>query len=328
MNDLDLRWNRTDWLEEARTWVDARLADLGIERDGELEQVHAYPWATVLRVPTASEPLFFKAMVPQLAHEAGALRILAAIDPDLLTELVVADADTGWMLMRDAGAPIRTHAEEPYGDWERIVARYADLQIRAAHGVDDLLSAGVPDRRTPTLVPLLADVLEDDAAVWKGRELGLTEEERARLRDDALPRLADLCADLSALPIADTIQHDDLHANNVFVREGHWRILDWGDACVAHPFASLVVPIRSLAHRRNVEENAPELVRIRDAYLEPWTRLAPRAELLRALEVAWLIGYATRLLSWQHIVPHFDPPVREEYSESVPRWFRMLLEKI
>jgi hypothetical protein len=77
-----------------------------------------------------------------------------------------------------------------------------------------------------------------------------------------------------------------------------------------------------------VAEDAAELDRLRDAYLEPWSDLAPRADLLRAIDLARLIGYGTRLLSWQRIVPHFDPPIREDYGESVPRWFRALLEDL
>ena len=322
----DLLWTRPEWLAEAHEWIDARLEELGLECAGPPEQVHVYPWATVLRVTTSGPQLFFKAMVPRLAHEAAAVAVLAAIRPGLVTELVAADRDLGWMLMRDAGAAVGAASDEPPEDWERLLASYAELQMDAVGAVEELLAAGVPDRRTASLPRLLAEVLEDDDAVRAGHGNGLTDDERHRLRDRELPRFADLCDELGALPIRDTIQHDDLHGGQVFVRDGHWRILDWGDACVSHPFASLVVPLRSLVHRGVVADGSPEIDRLRDAYLEPWTIVATRVDLLRAAELARRVGFATRLLSWHHIVPHFDPPAREDFGESVPRWFRLVGE--
>jgi hypothetical protein len=238
------------------------------------------------------------------------------------------DRETGWMLMRDAGVPLRDVSDERIEDWECLLGSYAELQREAVAAVEELLAAGVPNRGLSSLREFLDEVLEDDEAVWAGREQGLTGQERRRLRDYALPRLAGLCQELGELPIRETIQHDDLHASNVFVRDGHRRILDWGDACIAHPFASLLVPLRSLVHRRVLAADAPELKRLRDAYLEPWSSLAPRADLLRAVDLGRLVGYGTRLLSWQRIVPHFDPPIREDYGESVPRWFREILGEL
>ena len=244
--EQDLAWTRAEWLSGAYAWIDGRLAEVGLERTGSPEQVHAYPWATVLRVPTTAADVFFKAMVPQLAHEAPAIAVLARLRPDLVTEVIVADPQRGWMLMRDAGAPVRTVADERIEDWGRLLADYARLQLAAADTVDELLAAGVPDRRLEKLPAQLAAVLADDDAVWAGREQGLTDEERAAIRDSTLPRFAALCAEAAALPVPETIQHDDLHGGQVFLRAGHWRILDWGDACVTHPFASLLIPLRSL----------------------------------------------------------------------------------
>ena len=48
-------------------------------------------------------------------------------------------------------------------------------------------------------------------------------------------------AELGELSPFVTLDHGDLHAWNLFVRDGHVRILDWGDANVAHPLFSLSV---------------------------------------------------------------------------------------
>lgn len=67
----------------------------------------------------------------------------------------------------------------------------------------------------------------------------------------------------------ETIQHDDLHMANLSVRDSRPRPLDWGDASIAHPFASLVVTFRFLEEFTGLSQTDPWFARLRDAYLEP-----------------------------------------------------------
>src|SRR6266511_197345 len=63
--------------------------------------------------------------------------------------------------------------------------------------------------------------------------------DRVQLRHFA-SRFAELCDDLAAYDVPETIQHDDLHHANLYVQDSSMRVLDWGDASISHPFASLV----------------------------------------------------------------------------------------
>jgi Ser/Thr protein kinase RdoA (MazF antagonist) len=96
-----------------------------------------------------------------------------------------------------------------------------------------------------------------------------------------MAELRRLCHELADRGIPDTLQHDDLHDGNLFVRDGRFVFFDWGDACVTHPFHTLVVTLRALAHRQGLGPGAPELLRLRDAYLESWTGHASHAETRR-----------------------------------------------
>jgi aminoglycoside phosphotransferase (APT) family kinase protein len=85
--------------------------------------------------------------------------------------------------------------------------------------------------------------------------------------------------------VGDSIQHDDLHVNGVFVRDDELRVVDWGDASIGHPFASLYVTFRFLERENRLRPDDPWFARLRDAYLEPWgTNLVPAFE--RAMRVA------------------------------------------
>ena len=47
---------------------------------------------------------------------------------------------------------------------------------------------------------------------------------------------------------------------------------------------------------------AAAIVRLRDAYLEPWSDVAPPGALREATELARVLGAATRALCWDRVV--------------------------
>jgi Ser/Thr protein kinase RdoA (MazF antagonist) len=108
----------------------------------------------------------------------------------------------------------------------------------------------------------------------------------ARLRAFA-PRFGELCAELAARGVPETIQHDDLHGANVYLRDGTSRILDWGDSCVSHAFITPFVTFMHLDEMSGLPHDDPWFARLRDAYLEPWGR---PAELRDTFELAQRLG--------------------------------------
>src|SRR5258708_15663181 len=101
--------------------------------------------------------------------------------------------------------------------------------------------------------------------------LPLKPDEIRGLRDFA-PRFTELCGELTAYAVPETIQHDDLDHETLYAQGSRMRVLDWGDASISHPFASLVVTFRFLEERTKLAPGDPWFARLRDAYLEPWGR--------------------------------------------------------
>lgn len=114
----------------------------------------------------------------------------------------------------------------------------------------------------------------------------------------------------------ETIQNDDLHDGNVFVRDGRFLFFDWGDACVSHPFFTVAVTLGSVRYGLDLPEDARELYRLRDAYLEPWGRFAPLAELRRAFPSAYRLGTIGLALKWNLLPPNLPPPFDEECADA------------
>jgi hypothetical protein len=321
-----LLWTQPDWLAEATGWIRARLDERALALAGEIEQPHVRWWSTVMRVPTAAGDLYFKANAAPHAFEARLLVILGRLQPDRVPELVAADPDRGWLLMRDGGARLRelVRSSADLGRWEELLPRYAELQLALAPRIDELLGAGVPDERLAVLPDHLGRLLEDRNALLLGRPGGLTAQEQAQL-EALLPDFAAKCARLAAYGLPETLQHDDLHDGNVFVRGDAYLFFDWGDSCVSHPFHTLVVTMRALAHRLELEPGGPDLLRLRDAYLEPFAPYGSRTELCEAADLAHFSGTAGRSLNWYRFVYAREPEFRLEDEEAVPYGLKRLL---
>ena len=105
-----------------------------------------------------------------------------------------------------------------------------------------------------------------------------------------------------------------------------FRNLRRGDACVTHPFVSLRVALRSIAHTLELAADGPEITRLRDAYLEPWTAFAPRKQLLADLQPALILAAVCRAFSWRLVVSQVEPPLLDEYADAVAYSLRDVVE--
>ncbi len=315
-----LLWVQPEWVAEATAWAEARLTSQGITRTGEIDQFHVRWWSTVMRIPTSGGDVYFKAKAPVHQFEAGLTEALVRWRPDCTASVLAADTARGWLLLADAGTRLRDlDANEHLGHWERILPLYAQLQIELADRVEELLALGVRDLRLAT-VPTAYEELLDDSELLAG----LAEDELARLRALA-PDLQEMCVRLAEIGITDSLQHDDLHDGNVFVEDGRYRFLDWGDSCVSHPFHTLVVTLRSIVWGRNLAPGAAELERLRDVYLDAWTGFATLDELRSAFVLAYRIGTVCRTLAWAHFAAAMEPEFRAENVETVPYGLRLFL---
>ena len=199
------------------------------------ELVSDTPWSTVWR---SDGGLWRKKCKLHWRFEPQLTASLASRWPDRVAEVVEHGDD--WMVTRDAGTQIAE--EDPL--WVDAIRRYVELQRGEAAHAAEHVAAGVPDRRLASLPEWYARLVDDVAD--------------ERLRRFA-PRFEELCTELASHGIPETIQHDDLHQYNVYVRDGLTRLIDWGDSCVSHPYFSLVATLR------HVPDNG-----ISHAFLDAW----------------------------------------------------------
>lgn len=238
-----------------------------VEPTGAAELTHERPWASVWRVPTADGPVWFKACAPVQDFEPRLTAELAQRHPTLLPEVIAHDEERAWLLLGDLGSPFFVDGIT-LDAYVELLPRYAELQIAEIPYADDHLAHGLRDRRMAWL-PDAYDMLTDADLPLEGHEV-------ARLRAFA-PRFRELCAELDAYGVPPSVQHDDLHGNNLYPNAGGVRILDWGDSSIAHPFFSFTQAFRHTPSEWHA--------RMRDAYLPPWGEHAACADL--AIRLSW-----------------------------------------
>ncbi|MFC5177081.1 phosphotransferase family protein [Nocardioides taihuensis] len=292
------RWRDDEWLATARAWALDRAAAAGRPVTGEVEQTHVTRWSTVLRLPTDRGPLWFKANDDAMRHEAGLVDLLAARRPDAVPPLLASEPDRGWMLMDDAGERLRAIVprERSLDRWHEALRLYAEVQVAATPDTDAMLALGVPDRRLGGLPEQYA-----------GLVARLDVEPRFR---EAVGEVERLCDELAATDLPDTVQHDDLHDGQVFVRDGRTLLLDWGDSCVTHPFLTLSVTLEGvIAWGVDDEEDSEDLAPYVTSYLGPWQeRYGAGRDLVAAVHVARRLGWACRAVNGH--VPGDDDQTR------------------
>ena len=77
------------------------------------------------------------------------------------------------------------------------------------------------------------------------------------------------------------------------------RFFDWGDAAVAHPFATLTTTFNSIAHKTGRRLDDAVFDRLQDAYLEAWTDMLPAAALRELAGTSRLLGCIDKALAWE-----------------------------
>lgn len=305
---------------DEREWLEGSLAACDLSQAGEVELVKQRAWATVTRVPTSGGDVYFKANAPGGRHEPALTSALSTEWPDRVPTPLAIETERGWLLTPDRGQRLSDVVEERdlVDTWMDLLPRYAEIQLASALEPERWLALGVPDRRLEKL-PEQAESLVRESVDLSDTERSLM---LASVRD-----LEARCRDLAALPRPAALEHGDLHGANVLVGRGASWFFDWADSSVSHPFSTLLVTCNMATEDLDSQAGRRDCARLRDAYLEPWSALAPIAELRQLFPAALWVAHVGRALDWDHMLRGTDAPDATEWKPRIARWLRLWLER-
>lgn len=284
---LRATWADLDGLTELLTWAHDELAALRRPVTGPVEQRKTWNLAGLFRLPTATGPVWLKALPPFASDEARAMAAFAEVDPTIVPRVLAGRRDR-LLLEHLPGADCWDADPAVLADGVR---RFVTAQHRL--GVVEWL----PDRRTPAMTDQIEALL--------ARDLGLTGDEVAEARA-LLPRFGEL-ADCG---LPDTIVHGDLHSGNMRAGAGPAAVLDFADAYVGDP----VIDGLRLVDFLRPEKHAA----VTSAWVDAWRAVRPDSDPARALAVAKPLAELSYAVRYQEFldgiedsehVYHRDDPV-------------------
>lgn len=311
-------WRTPEFLTELRAFVAPEFGD-----QVELVEVRRRPWSAVWRVSVGDRAGYVKQNCPGQQHEAGLVRRLADIAPDYLVPVLAVDAGRDLLLTPDLGATLGDTGLAEERLWSRIVRDGALLQRAVTPYAAGFGLARITADVATTYV---ADAVGRLAALPGGDPRRLDAEDAQRLRR-LLPTLGRWADEVAELDLPATINHNDLHADNVFAptdAERPLRFFDFGDAVLTDPLAGLLIPLQVLASEWACAADDRRLVRVADAALEVWSDLVPLPRLRAALPAALQIGRLARVESWRRCIATMTQAERAEFGGAAAGWLTSL----
>jgi aminoglycoside/choline kinase family phosphotransferase len=325
MRDLPALWTSQPWRHEAHAWIDASVEATGARLTGPVEEHAVRFWSVVLRAETDRGRVWFKQNAPSQAFEAVLMEEVSAVAPDRVPPVLAVDRDRGWLLTADVGEPVGAQRPDDDGAAAAEVAAVAQswsaLQRRLAGREAAMRRARVPAFEDWNAIPYAVALADSLAALPEGDGRRLDPDGR-RAVDAGLERLGEDAARLEASGIPESVEHNDLHLWNAMRgRDGGFAFIDLGDAVWSHPFGSLRILDWVMRSRLPYPPGTPEHDHLVDAYLEPWTDLAPARELRRLLPAAERMSCLHRAESWRRLMA--DVPldvVEDEWLDAAGYW--------
>lgn len=251
---LRAHWASPDGLLTLFAWARETLATQGIAVTGPIRQRRTWNLAGLFVVPTATGPVWLKALPAFAADEAHVIEAFAQIDPTLVPKVL--GSAPGRLLL--ANVPGEDCWTAPPDVLANGIRRFVTAQARLAEPPPWLTNRADP---------------EEEARALLARDLGLTTEERTRAE-----ALLGRWQALSDCGLPNTVVHGDFHC-------GNWRsdaggppvVLDFADAHFGHPVVDglRVTNFRDPATRPAADE----------AWASAWRAARPGCDPERALSL-------------------------------------------
>jgi hypothetical protein len=313
-------WEQPGWFDEAVAWIHEQLDRIGLTPAGPVEQFKtAWSCSGILRVPTTTGMLYFKADYARPPAEGAVIAELARRWPRNVPRILAAEDTRRWILLEDFGD--RSLTRLPFARWPGAMRLFARLQRAAAADLEPWIAMGCPDRRARALGETLDELKEDPVLMRADPPDRPRPEELRRLRKRR-GRWAEELAALAASPVPVSFVQQDFRDGNIAVHGRTYIFYDWSDTVLTHPFFSAcrfleyVLTTRDCPRRVRRLATRERYARLRDAYLEPWTEYASIARLRQEFERTQRLNTLYQAVRWYRELP---------YSEVGSPWWRGIL---
>lgn len=311
-------FSRVEWIEEAKQWIRSNLPGSTIEFLEDVRQFNASATFALVRLGTREGPAYWlKATGKPNDRECVVTATLARLFPQHLPTLVAAREDWNAWVMQEVGVPLSSSLTLPA--LEQAVSGLAELQIRSAAHISELLSVGCFDQRTAVLeahVDELIAFLEDVMASQTSTKVSPLD--RCRLQEIGC-LLKDAFSRMEEIQIPDALIHGDINSGNILFDGKRCVFIDWAEAYIGNPFSTFQQLYVQVARERNANEWCP---RMKSLYKRHWRDILAEPQVECAFALAPLLAIASCFYgrgTWLTSARCADPRF-QSYARSIGRY--------
>ncbi|WP_414572313.1 aminoglycoside phosphotransferase family protein [Nostoc sp. CCY 9925] len=322
---LRVPWAKIGWFDRTATWINLQLNSNGLCAFAPIEQVKSQTRSCLLKVSTTDGKLYFKAVFGIFGKEPTLTDFLAQLYPNHLPKLLAVDTEQQWMLMWDFGGNLLSEVAD-ISQWEEALRLEAEIQIQAVHQVDKLLDIGFPDRRIEQLASQIKPLFADKSALLVPQNDPILSETEIETLSSLVPQLVARCNELDGFGIPQTLIHGDFHCQNVVVTNERFIYFDWSDSAISHPFFDAGFFLHEIT--QEFPEVTDVQLRLRNAYLKPWTAFMPMEELITVFQKSQILATLYQAIVSYEITKNLEVSHRWETENAVPYYLKSLLTQI
>jgi hypothetical protein len=280
-------FSRLGWLDEALAWIQASIPAGRIPFTGKTSQLNASGQFQLIRFDTERPPAYWlKATGHPNIHEYAITTLLASGTPEYLPRIVAARPDWNAWVMEEHGQSL--YHSLSMATAKIALVRLAELQQRWVGQEAALLAHGCHDHRLHVLrsqIDAIIDYLDETMCRQTSTKVAPMSRGRLVALGDILK---DTCAAALALPISDTLLHNDISPGSILFDGSTCVFTDWAEAYLGNPFLTLQ---QFCSHiERSCPEAANWIPELRSLYGQCWMDRLGASTVERALTLSPLLA--------------------------------------
>lgn len=291
------------------------------------------PWSNVLEINTGDEIVYLKQTPIGLFLEAEIIKLLCASNVKSIPQIIDDNKNERCFLMKKCGdVTLRDYfnGNLKLDVLKQAIVSYKKIQQSTIKCVDELLAIGVPDWRLDKFPDLYGELVGNKKYL---DDNNITIEQQKKL-NQYKGRVENLCADLTAFGIAETLNHSDFHDNNILYDKTNktTAIIDLGETAINHPLFSLHACIEAVKNRYHLTDDSAEYQLLQQCAFDGF--LDDKKEFDRAIEVVvllfpvYLLFTQKRFLDAIHMPFDASDPLSVKQHEKINKGFVWFIENM
>jgi hypothetical protein len=279
---------RCGWMQEVLDWLSQETG--GAHKIDEFIQLNASAQSVLVHLRTWRGPDYWlKAIAPSFGLEYRFTVELVRLFPQFLPRVIAFRDDWNALLMQDEGV----HLDNPHMCTpeviERLGARLAQLQIVSTEHVEEMLAAGFVDMRERSIRTEMRGAIPALERAMSLQDFdGVPRFSRKKLNNICF-EVEDLCDLVEALPIPNSLIHNDLHLENILVGKTDCVFIDWAQPGIGNPLLAFEQLRSQFADRPSLHAT------LKMAYSAGLESVVSSEQIERALAIVPALGVAAEL---------------------------------